>query len=151
MRAQQADLHFHALAGLDDGPDTLEQSVDLIRAAQAEGTTKVVATPHVRSDFVTDVSDLADRVAELRHAVGAARLAVAVRPGGELGHDMVGRLGQQELEAIAQGPPGRRWLLVETPFTGIEQDFHDATSELRDRGFQISRGSPRAQRRRAAG
>ncbi len=137
MRDQQADLHFHALPGLDDGPATLDESLELIRAAQAEGTTRVVATPHVRSDFVTDVSDLHERVRELRSAVGAAGLGVAVRPGGELGHDMVGRLGQRELDSIAQGPPGARWLLLETPFEGMKDDFHDAAAELRDRGFGI--------------
>ncbi len=137
MRQQQADLHFHALHGLDDGPAALEESIALVRMAQAEGTTRVVATPHVRSDFVTDVSDLHERVRELRSAVGAAGLGVAVRPGGELGHDMVGRLGQRELDSIAQGPPGRRWLLLETPFEGIGEDFHSAAEELRDRGFGI--------------
>jgi hypothetical protein len=49
-------------------------------------------------------------------AVRAAGLDVEVRPRGELGHDMVGRLSQFELELIAQGPPRSRWLLVETPF-----------------------------------
>lgn len=137
MRQQQADLHFHALPGLDDGPVTLEESIELIRAAQAEGTTCVVATPHVRSDFVTDVSDLHERVRELRSAVGAAGLSVGVRPGGELGHDMVGRLSQRELDSIAQGPPGRRWLLLETPFEGMDESFHDAAAELRERSFGV--------------
>ncbi|MGI8749257.1 MAG: tyrosine-protein phosphatase [Thermoleophilaceae bacterium] len=137
MREQQADLHFHALPGLDDGPATLDDSLELIREAQAEGTTRVVATPHVRSDFVTDVSDLHERVRELRSAVGAARIGVAVRPGGELGHDMVGRLSQRELDSIAQGPPGGRWLLLETPFEGMGEDFHAAADELRDGGFSI--------------
>jgi protein-tyrosine phosphatase len=86
---------------------------------------------------VTDLTELHERVRELRSAVGVAGLGVSVRPGGELGHDMVGRLGQRELDSIAQGPPGARWLLVETPFPGIGEDFHAATEELRDRGFGI--------------
>ena len=44
------DLHFHCLPGIDDGPDTWEQAVTLCRAAAAEGTTAVVATPHVLRD-----------------------------------------------------------------------------------------------------
>jgi protein-tyrosine phosphatase len=137
MRSQQADLHFHALPGLDDGPATIAESVELIRAAQADGSTLVVATPHVRHDYLTDVSDLHERVRELRSAAGAAGLSVSVRPGGELGHEMVGRLSQGDLESIAQGPPGCRWLLVETPFEGVAEDFHAATAELRDRGFGV--------------
>jgi tyrosine-protein phosphatase YwqE len=55
---------------------------------------------------------------------------------------MVGRLHQDELEAIAQGPPRRRWLLVETPFAGIGADFNAATDELRDRGFGVVLAHP---------
>jgi len=131
------ELHFHALPDLDDGPQTIDDGVDLLCAAAAEGTGTVVATPHVRGDFVTDVSELGERVRELQSAVDAAGVPVSLRRGGELGHDMVGRLSQAELEAIAQGPPYARWLLVEAPFDPIDDDFHAATDELRDRGFGV--------------
>jgi protein-tyrosine phosphatase len=49
----------------------------------------------------------------------------------------VGGMRQSELELLAQGPTGARWVLVETPFHGIGGDFHDATAELRDRGFGV--------------
>ena len=136
------ELHFHALPGVDDGPDTIDESVDLLCAAAAEGTGTVVATPHVRGDFLTDVSDLGDRIRELQAAVDAAGLPVLLRRGGELGHDMVGRLTQEDLEAIAQGPPHARWLLVEAPFESMGEDFHAATEELRDRGFGIVLAHP---------
>jgi len=44
------DMHFHCLPGIDDGPATWEEAVALCRAAAAEGTTDVVATPHVLRD-----------------------------------------------------------------------------------------------------
>jgi len=131
------ELHFHALPGVDDGPATMADSLDLVRAAAAEGTGTIVATPHVRSDFVTEVSDLTERVRELQSAVEEAGLPVRLLRGGELGHDMVGRLSQGELDIIAQGPPHARWLLVEAPFEPIDWDFHAATDELRDRAFGV--------------
>ena len=132
-----ADLHFHLLPGVDDGPEDMAESVELARAAVADGTSTVVATPHVRSDFVTEPLELAERVRELRGALAAARIPLGVHRGGELGHDLVGTLGQSQLEAIAQGPAGNRWLLVEAPFVGIGSDFHAATAELRERGFAV--------------
>ena len=134
---KSVEVHFHALPGVDDGPVTLSDSVELVRRAAAKGTETVVATPHVRTDFVTDVLGLGERVEELRGALRAAGVPVELRRGAELGHDMVGRLSQHELETIAQGPPGARWLLVESPFEAIDEDFHDATGELRDRGFGV--------------
>ena len=137
-----ADLHFHLLPGVDDGPSEMEESVELARAAAAEGTGAVVATPHVRDDYVTDVFDLDDRVASVRAAIAAAGIELEVLCGGEVGHEMVARLGQEELEGIAQGPPGARWILVETPFGAIGEDFHAATTELRHRGFGVVLAHP---------
>lgn len=44
------DIHFHCLPGIDDGPATWEDAVALCRAAAAEGTQTIVATPHVLND-----------------------------------------------------------------------------------------------------
>jgi protein-tyrosine phosphatase len=132
-----ADIHFHILPGVDDGPSSMDESVALAAAAVADGTTVVVATPHVRSGYLTDVSDLPDRVRELRERLAREQIGLAVRRGAELGHDMVGRLTQTELDSVAHGPPGGRWLLVETPFVGLDGAFTAATDELRDRGFGV--------------
>ena len=135
---KRADLHFHLLPGVDDGPAALSDSLELARAAVADGTTTVVATPHVRADLgITDADEIQDRVRELRSAIAAAGIMLDVRCGGELGHGLVGELDQDALDLLAQGPPGARWLLVEAPFEGIGGDFHDATAELRERGFGV--------------
>lgn len=132
-----ADIHFHILPGVDDGPSSMDESVSLAAAARVDGTRVVVATPHVRTGFLTDVSDLPDRVRELEERLAHEGIGLAVRRGAELGHEMVGRLSQGELESIAHGPPGGRWLLVETPFVGFGGEFTAATDELRDRGFAV--------------
>ena len=135
---KSADLHFHLLPGIDDGPADLAESVYLARAAVADGTATIVATPHVRFDLgTTDVAEILHRVCELRAITAAFSLPVDILCGGELGHDVVGSLSHCELELIAQGPPEARWLLVEAPFERIGADFHVATAELRDRGFGV--------------
>src|SRR4051794_24644254 len=131
------DIHFHLLPGVDDGPATIEESIELAAAAFAEGTRTIVATPHIRSDFFTAVEELPERVREVEARLAGEGIALTILRGGELGHEMVGRLGQSELELIAQGPPGGRWLLVETPFSGLGEAFSAATDELRDRGFGV--------------
>jgi tyrosine-protein phosphatase YwqE len=68
-----ADLHFHLLPGVDDGPADLPDALELAQAALREGTETVVATPHVRSDLgLTDAA--VDAAAGLRRelAAGAA-------------------------------------------------------------------------------
>src|SRR2546423_5100866 len=132
-----ADIHFHILPGVDDGPSSMDESVALAAAAVADGTRTVVATPHVRPGFITDLSDLPDRVRELSERLAREGIGLAVRRGAELGHDMVGRLSQPELDSVAHGPPGGRWLLVETPFVALDGEVTAATDELRDPGFAV--------------
>jgi len=131
------ELHFHLLPGIDDGPSSLDESVELAAAAAAQGTGAIVSTPHVHPEFVTDVSSLPDRVREVAARLAARRIRVDVRCGGELDLEMVPRLSQQELETIAQGPPGRRWLLLEAPLAGIDRTYTAAADELRARGFAV--------------
>lgn len=138
----RTEIHFHLLPGLDDGPETMEDTLELARAAAAEGTSAIVATPHVRGDFVTDVSVLPDLVREVQERIDGEALGITVSCGAELGADMVGRLDQTELETVAAGPRGRRWLLLETPFGGIGEHFHAAAQELRERGFTVVLAHP---------
>jgi len=61
------DLHFHCLPGIDDGPRSWHDAVALCREAAAQGTTAVVATPHVlRDPWINEDPSVRDElVAEL--------------------------------------------------------------------------------------
>jgi protein-tyrosine phosphatase len=131
------EIHFHLLPGVDDGPASLEQSLELAAAAVADGTGTITVTPHVHEDHVTDPLELTDRVAELAEQLRRARIPLALHAGGELSHPMVSELGDAQLEAIAHGPRGSRWVLLEAPFAGIDDDFRLAADELRGRGFAV--------------
>jgi protein-tyrosine phosphatase len=137
------DLHCHLLPGVDDGPDLLEESLEYARAAVAAGTGTIVATPHVEQ---VDVRELPDRVAEVRDALAREGIDLRVAVGGELKPQSIGSLDQDELELIAHGAPGARWLLYEVPFRGIDDDFLDGARELRRRGFGIVMAHPERSR-----
>ena len=128
------DLHCHILPGVDDGPATMEQSLDYAMAAVASGTSRIVATPHVER---LDIFELPDRVHELRAALARERIPLAVEVGGELKPRSVSGMSQEQLEVIAHGPPGARWLLYEVPFRGVDDMFLDGARELTARGFGL--------------
>jgi len=132
-----AELHFHLLPGIDDGPSSIEESIDLASAAAVQGTDTIVTTPHVHPQWVTDVSSLPERVREVNAKLAARRIGIGVRCGGELDQQMVARLSQRELDTIAHGPPARRWLLLEAPLAGIDRTYTEAADELRERGFAV--------------
>ena len=131
------ELHFHLLPGIDDGPSSIEKSVALAAAAAADGTRTIVATPHVHPVYDTDISTLPDRVNAVRARLAAERIPIDVRCGAELAHDMVGRVSNSDLETIAHGPPGRRWVLLEAPLSGLHDGYTFAADEIRERGFGV--------------
>jgi protein-tyrosine phosphatase len=129
----RVELHFHLLPGVDDGPQTLDEAIALARLAVADGTGLVVCTPHVH---LVDVSSLPDRVAELGAALRAARIPLRVAAGGEIRPGT--RLTAADLEILAQGPPGHRWVLLETPFDPRHLGtFHADARALEARGYGV--------------
>lgn len=48
------DIHTHILFDVDDGSDTIEESVALIKSAQDAGITKIILTPHYTGNSRND-------------------------------------------------------------------------------------------------
>jgi protein-tyrosine phosphatase len=57
---------------VDDGPKTLEQSVEMLRLAAENGTTDIVASPHANHEFKFEPEVVAGKIEELRQAVNGA-------------------------------------------------------------------------------
>jgi protein-tyrosine phosphatase len=64
------DIHSHILPGLDDGSESLEESLAMLKIAVAGGTTDIVATPHANSEYMFDPGTVAQKLAELSAAAG---------------------------------------------------------------------------------
>ena len=124
------DLHFHALPGLDDGPATMEESAALCRRAAEEGTTHVVATPHVlREPWLNE--DPAARAALLAELNGRLGGSPAVLPGCELmfSFDIL-ELVEKGAEGPVVGLNGGRFLLVEFAPGFVPKGSADLLREL---------------------
>lgn len=70
------DLHCHILPGLDDGPDKIEESLEMAETAIADGITHVVATPHSNDRFWFDFAQVRRLRDELQRRTGD-RLKIA--------------------------------------------------------------------------
>lgn len=64
------DIHSHILTGLDDGARSFEESFEMVRMAQAAGTTDIVASPHSNDDYQFDPAVVEAKIAELQAAAG---------------------------------------------------------------------------------
>ena len=64
------DIHCHLLPGMDDGPDSLDDSLRMAEMAVADGITHLVATPHCNDRFTFSLERNRALLAELRARVG---------------------------------------------------------------------------------
>jgi protein-tyrosine phosphatase len=58
------DIHSHVLWGMDDGAETIEQTLALLKMAAEHGTTEIVATPHADFNYAFQPDLVKQRVAE---------------------------------------------------------------------------------------
>jgi protein-tyrosine phosphatase len=135
------DLHCHVLPGIDDGPETMDEAIELARAAAAQGTTVLVATPHVTYDHRHNTSErILAAVEEVNRAVRRQRIDIMVLPGAEVALERAGELEDDELAALRLG--GGPWLLVECPMfaggMGVDGQLH----ALASRGNRIVLAHP---------
>ena len=135
------DLHSHVLPGIDDGAATIDGSLDILRAAQAEGIARIAATPHVRHDWPTTPEQMEQLVAQVQEAARASGIAVEVLPGGELDLAYADSLGDDDLHRFGLGG-NPNLLLLEFPYVGWPVGLPDLVFRLRVRGYSTVLAHP---------
>jgi protein-tyrosine phosphatase len=135
------DLHAHVLPGVDDGPASLEESLELLRDAASDGVTRIAATPHVRSDYPTTPETVERLVAEVRAAAREEGIAISLLPGGELDLAYLSELDDATMRRFGLG--GRPdLLLLEFPYHGWPLQLRDTVFRLMLRGFSLVLAHP---------
>lgn len=115
------DLHCHLLPGIDDGPDTLEQALDLARAAVADGITHSVLTSHVHPGrYPNQRRNLELAVDEFRAELASAEIPLQVSAGGEarLCPELIDLLAQNQVPFLGE-VNGYKIVLLEFPHQQI--------------------------------
>jgi protein-tyrosine phosphatase len=134
------DLHCHVLPGIDDGPNTIEESVALARAAAAAGINRLVATPHVNATYRNDAATIARLVKELNERLRAEAIDLEVLPGAEIAITYLPEIAQLQLPLLGLG--GGEWLLVEPPFTAVAPALESLVLALRAEGHRVVLAHP---------
>lgn len=112
------DLHAHVLPGIDDGPRTMAESMELLRALQDDGVDHVVATPHIYPGVYDNTPErIAEVFVAMRAEAEAHGLTITLSWGAEvrLCSEMLDWLSADRLTCLGRGTNGVRTVLVEMP------------------------------------
>ncbi len=127
------DIHCHILPGMDDGPDTMEDSVRMAEAAISDGVTHLVATPHANDNYVFDPERIRRFRDELQQKIGA-RLQIST------GCDF--HLSYENLQAVHQDPQRftlnqKNYLLIEFADFALPPFLDEALHKLQVSGLHL--------------
>lgn len=133
------DLHSHVLPGIDDGPEDMQGSLELIMAAEADGIETMAATPHLRHDFpLVQPDEIAPRCVRLNHA---ATTALTVVPAAEVDLVWAQSASDEDLRRASYWQRGGD-LLVETPYGPLVGTFEDLLFRLSAKGYRLLLAHP---------
>lgn len=78
------DTHCHILSGIDDGAQTIDDSLKMAKLAIEEGITTIIATPHHNNGkYENPKASILEKVAELNRVLQAEKLPLTILPGQE--------------------------------------------------------------------
>ncbi|HEY3864496.1 MAG TPA: CpsB/CapC family capsule biosynthesis tyrosine phosphatase [Solirubrobacteraceae bacterium] len=134
------DLHTHVLPGLDDGPETIEGSLAIARAAVAAGTRTLVATPHINRAYDVDPPRVLEAAERLRDRLAREDIELELLTGGEISIGRLSRLGREEVDALRLGDGP--YLLIEAPLTSGAWQLTEIVERLRGDGYGVLLAHP---------
>jgi protein-tyrosine phosphatase len=134
------DLHSHVLPGIDDGPKTVEGSLELARAAAEAGTATLLATPHVNATHPNDAATIAALCERLATRLAAEDIPLELRPGAEIAVTHVSALAPEELARLTLG--GGPYLLIEPPYAPIAAGVEAIVLDLLAHGHRVLLAHP---------
>ncbi|PAE25780.1 CpsB/CapC family capsule biosynthesis tyrosine phosphatase [Bacillus sp. 7894-2] len=91
------DIHCHILPGVDDGAQTIEDSLDMAKEAVKEGISSIIATPHHNHSYQNIKSEIITAVQELNNRLNEEAVPLKVLPGQEV------RIYGEIIEGIKSG------------------------------------------------
>ena len=128
------DIHSHALPMVDDGAESVEMALLMLRTAAEEGIEKIILTPHQKADRRCATPEgILHRMEELQELAGKEHIPVQLYPGNEIlyRHGLAELLEQRKIRTLADS----RHVLIEF-FPGEDYSYiRDALGRVTSFGF----------------
>jgi tyrosine-protein phosphatase YwqE len=125
------DWHCHILPGVDDGVQSMDESLQILVEYERLGVKEVWLTPHIMEDIPNTTEKLRDRFTELKAAYqGPVLLNLA-------SENMLDNLFEERLEKNDLLPIGKegRLLLVETSYFNPPMGLNNILLRIKAKGY----------------
>lgn len=129
-----SDMHSHLVPGIDDGAQTIEDSIALITKLQQMGYKSLVTTPHIKSDhYPNNPVTIGEGLDQLRHELHKRGINMPVKAAAEYYIDeiFIKLLRNKELLTVTENE-----VLVEMSFMFEPLGFHELLFDIQTAGYK---------------
>lgn len=129
-----ADMHSHLIPGIDDGAQTIEDSIELITRMQQLGYNKIVTTPHIKVDSYPNTPGIIlNGLAEVKEALVDRGIDMQIHAAAEYFIDdhFMQLLDSEQLLTVYKNE-----VLVEISFMFEPVQLNEIIFKLTSKGYQ---------------
>ncbi|MEX0883092.1 MAG: CpsB/CapC family capsule biosynthesis tyrosine phosphatase [Cyclobacteriaceae bacterium] len=131
-----ADMHSHLIPGIDDGAQTMEESLLLVGRLKGYGLKKLITTPHIMSEFFKNTPEIIQEgLQALREAVKAQDLDIEIEAAAEYYLDEIFFEKVEKAEPLLSFGENKM-VLVETGFMSKPHILLEAFFRMEMAGYQ---------------
>lgn len=129
------DVHSHILFNIDDGSDSIEESITLLKELKSIGFTDIILTPHYikGSEYSTNNQTKIERFSELKEEIKKQNIGINIYLGNEIFvcNNILELLERKEIFSLNN----TKYLLIELPFHNQILNLEDIIYEINLKGY----------------
>lgn len=130
-----ADMHSHLLPGLDDGLQTIEETLNFIQQLKQLGYKKLICTPHILAEVYPNKPEtIIPKLELVRNALEENNIDIEIEAAAEYMVDL-----DFENHVVAGKPLltfGKNLVLIEMSYVAASNNIENAIFQLRLKGLQ---------------
>ncbi|MEO5909957.1 MAG: CpsB/CapC family capsule biosynthesis tyrosine phosphatase [Pelobium sp.] len=128
------DMHSHILPGIDDGAPTVKESVMLVKRLIDLGFTKLIATPHIMSDYYRNTPEIILKaLEELREELEKQNINIPIEAAAEYYLDETFSTKIDEGNLLTMG---NNYVLFEMSYLNYPNNIKETVQRLNDKGYK---------------
>ena len=131
----QTDIHSHLIPGIDDGAQTMEESLGMVRKLVTMGYKKLITTPHIMSDAYRNTPEIIlSGLEKLREAVREDGLEIEIEAAAEYYLDEAFIENMEKTDFMTFGGTSK-YILFETSYVSKPLSLKDAIFKMKALGY----------------
>jgi protein-tyrosine phosphatase len=136
----KTDMHSHLIPGLDDGVDSLEKSMILIKEMKKLGYSKLITTPHIQGEFYQNSSGtILSELERVKRELKKQNVDIELQAAAEY---LIDEKFKEKIEKGDLLTFGKNHLLVEMSFFNEYPHWRDYFFDLQIAGYKIVLAHP---------